>query len=298
MNGAHPHTGHQDFGEPVSSSPRPRSVARRLIGAFAALGVALLAINALGLTLSLRSTEITASYADFARPATFTFDDAMARLQRLDPSDRKGYVTEALRIFHYGMAHIPQRAIKTNGLDHYRMRVPVWENYILYLLSFLKPDTYMDYEFCSYRKALERGTGRCGQQSLAVVGFLSENGIKTGFAHLGGHTVATAEVSDNEWYLLDPDYGGVVPFGLEQAELNPASVVPYYWNDAIVRRNMFNSYGPDGNKTKYGGPEVRWKRACPIEQIAYVLKWSLPFLLLLPWAMRNVRRRLSSQASG
>jgi hypothetical protein len=130
------------------------------------------------------------------------------------------------------------------------MRVPVWENYLLFLLSYLKPDTYRDYEFCSYRMSLERGTGRCGQQSMALVDYLSENGISTGFVTLRGHVIATAEVSEGEWYLLDPDYGGVIPFDISTAQRNPKSVIPYYWSAAAAERMLHNRFGPEHNEVR------------------------------------------------
>ena len=250
-----------------------------------AIGIALFLVNIAGLVIPIRAPEITDSYADFARSSTLNYDEAIASLDRLIDSDlnRAKIVTEATRIFHYGMAHISLENIKDKGFDHYGMRIPVWENYILYLLSYIKPSTYYDYEICSYKRALARGTGRCGQQSLALVSFLSSNDIETGFIGLGGHAIATAKVSDDNWYMLDPDYGGVIPFGLSEAEKNPQSVIPYYWNSAVVDLNMFPAYGPEYNTIRYGGPEARFGRACYIETATYIVKWAFPVGLVLLW---------------
>ena len=51
-----------------------------------------------------------------------------------------------------------------------------------------------------------------------MVSFLSSRDIPTGFIALGGHAIATAKVSENDWYMLDPDYGGVIPYDIKQAE--------------------------------------------------------------------------------
>ena len=194
------------------------------------------------------------------------------------------------------MAHINPSQIEKNGLDFYRMRVPVWENYLLYALSHLKPDTYLDYEFCSYRRALRRGTGRCGQQSLALVDFLSQQGIETGFVRLGGHALVTAKVADATWYMLDADFGGVIPFDLAQAERDPASVLPHYWNDAASKRSLHLRFGPENNGLRYGGPEARFGRACRIEYLAYIMKWLIPVTLLLPlvWVLVRRTKRLTN----
>ena len=263
---------------------------RRLGLAATVLGLVLLGLNLVGLAMPLRSPTITESYADFARDSTLTFDDALARLAALDGMDAEGMVTEATRVFHHGMAHIPGDDIVRDGLAHYRMRVPAWENFVLYALSYLKPDTYLDYEFCSYRKALERGTGRCGQQSMALVGFLSEQGIETGFIALGGHAVATAKVSDDRWFILDPDYGGVIPMSLGEVEADPRQIYRYYWGPAAKQRRLERAYAPDRNSIRYGGVEARYRRACPIERVAYALKWVLPVALLLAGGLVLLRR--------
>ena len=141
----------------------------------------------------------------------------------------------------------------------------------------------MDYEFCSYRKAIERGTGRCGQQSLALVDYLSKNDVETGFISLGGHAIATAKTEDGTWHMLDPDYGGAVPFDLKTAEADPQSVIPHYWSPAIVTNGMAGLFAPENNSVKYGGPEARFARACRIEKAAYALKWLIPISLLVLW---------------
>ncbi len=43
---------------------------------------------------------------------------------------------------------------------------------------------------------------------------------------------------------------------------------------------------------RYGGPSVRWGRACAIESWAYLLKWALPVLLLLPGGILWLRARV------
>jgi hypothetical protein len=271
--------------EPIAHIDRPRSgisIPTLTVRFLAVIGSALLILNAAGFILGLRASDVD-DYGDFARPATLPFDIAMARLSSLNPGDKLTFVTEATRIFHQGMAHVTVADIERNGLDHYRMRVPAWENYLLYALSYLKPDTYRDYEFCNYRKALERGTGRCGQQSLALVSFLSSHKIPTGFVALGGHAIATAEVAKNQWYLLDPDFGGVIPYDIKHAEANPPDVLQYYWGTAASERRVDKLFYPDGNELRYGGPEARYRRACPIESVAYVLKWAIPVALIIPF---------------
>lgn len=246
-----------------------------------ALGVALLALNLAGLAfMSLRSPAVE-GYRDFAGVVTLPYATAVQRLGAIPDGDPLDMATRATRVIHEGMAHVDPNDRELIGLSSMRMTVPVWENYLLHFLAYIKPDTYRDYEFCDHRRSLARGAGRCGQQSLALVDFLAGRGLETGFVNLGGHTVATANVGDDQWILLDPDYGGVVPFDIGTAERDPASVIPYYWNDQIVRRSAWLLYGPEDNEVTLGGPAARWARACTIERAAYVLKWLLPAVLLL-----------------
>lgn len=250
------------------------------------LGSLLLIINVVGTQMSLRAPEITTDYADFARPTTLSYQNAISSLEDLakDKSDTMKFVTQATRIFHYGIAHIEPDNVLIKGFDHYRMRIPIWENYILYFLSFIAPDTYMDYQFCSYKKTLERATGRCGQQSMALAGYLTENGFKTGYVGLGGHSLVTTEIAENNWVILDADFGGVIPFDLTQAEQNPASVIPYYWNQKpVLERNLHRLFYPDRNTLRIGKPELKQPTACMMEAIAYNLKWLFPIGLITVW---------------
>jgi hypothetical protein len=245
------------------------------------LGVLLLSINVSGFFVPLRAPDVN-GYRDFAGVETVEFAAAASELDRVAglTDDPTRLVTEATRIFHSGMAHIAKEDVAANGLAHYRMRVPLTENWILYTLSYLKPDTYRDYEFCNYERALERGTGRCGQQAMALISYLSEQGLDTGFVALEGHAIATARIDDSRWYLLDPDYGAVIPFSISDAERDPASVLPYYWSDAAMENGIHWAYAPE-NRLKLGGPYARYPRACRVEVAAYILKWALPLLLTL-----------------
>jgi len=268
------------------------SLHRAMTLASATAGMVLLTIDLFGFTVPLRAPDID-GYRDFADVETLAYEEAIGRLGRLATTSENNVqlVTNATRLFHAGMAHVFPDDVENLGLDHYRMRVPATENWILYALSYLKPDTYRDYEFCSYRRALERGTGRCGQQSMALVSYLAEQGLETGFVALEGHAIATAKVDDSHWYLLDADYGGVIPFDIARAERDPSAVIAYYWSDVARENGIHELYAPE-NSVKYGGPEARYARACPIEKIAYVLKWAAPILMLMPMLLLLVAGRV------
>ena len=272
-----------DLGDAVGTFMRRGGVKSTIVRALAFVGAGLFVLNFLGFVIPLRQPSLTEDFGDFSRPTTLSYEDAVAQLEALNKADTGTYVAEVNRIFGHAMAHVTLEELERGGPDFYRTRVPPWENYLLYGLSFLRPDTYASYEFCSYEKALERGIGWCGDQATAVVDFLSDQNFKTGFVNLldERHVVATVEVDDGEWYILDPDYGVTIPLGVE--EVSPQAVAPYYARYAGTRNEgVAEVYSRPS--VRYGGTEARWARKCPIEKVLYGMKWLLPALLLLPWA--------------
>ena len=278
--------------------PSPQTLYRLIyLSCLAAIG--LLLVNFVGIFVPMRAAEVD-GYIDFAKNPNHPAEVSLAALASLSSAagevSAAEFVTRATRIIHEGIAHIEPDEVVTKGFAHFSMSVPVFENWILFALRYIKPDTYRDYEFCSYRRAVERGTGRCGQQALAVVSYLSNQGFNTGFVSLGGHAIATAEVGPGAWYLLDPDYGGVIPFDIRTAERNPEKVVEHYWKPEIVReRNLVANYHPD-NGLNLGGVEARYGRACTIEEMSYIAKWLIPAVLLLAglvlWRFAGSQRRV------
>ena len=245
------------------------------------LGATLLLVNVVGvLTSALRVPDVD-QYVDFAGVATKDAGVALAELESFRAQPLPQRLVNVTETVHEAIAHVDPDDRARIGNRVLRMRVPFLENYLLFALSYVKPDTYADYEFCSFRRAIRRGIGRCGQQALAVVDYLARDGVETGFVYLGGHTVATAHVPGQGWFLLDPDFGAVIPFGLDYAQTDPAATLQYYWSDAATSRAVWKLYAPEQNRIKYGGPDARWSRACDIERLAYILKWLIPALLLL-----------------
>lgn len=260
------------------------------------LGAALLLLNLAGIFSPMRAQMID-GYVDFAGGET---RDAASTLTMLSALKAEGLpaadlAREATKLFHEGIAHVDPQDVEQYGFAYFGMSVPITENWVLFLLRFIKPDTYRDYEFCNYRRAVQRGTGRCGQQSLALVSYLSEAGLRTGFVALGGHAIAMAEVAPASWHLLDPDFGGVIPFGIERAAANPDEILQYYWSSAAQERNVHETYLPE-NEVRLGGPEARYARACVIESWAYIVKWVMPALLILLGVAAFILRRIKASA--
>ena len=275
-------------------------------------------LNVVGEFLTLRPDTLSSLRLDSSASPARSYQDAMTAIAQLEVLEISEYVQEINRITHETMVHLRPKQIADAGYGNgseiiaLNLRVPIWENYLLFLLSYLKPDTYRDYEFCRYDKALERGIGRCGQQSLVVVSLLDSQGIEAGFIDWSDHhAVAIAKTGPSEWYILDPDYNISFPYRTRSLGANTPEAFPdlaaallrehpdqtiIQHPDGTNRTTPERLYKTDGQTVSLGGPSARWGRACPIERVAYILKWVLPILLLLPWLLAFFMHRRKNRA--
>lgn len=263
-----------------------RTITRLIVPAAyasAVFALILLSVNIFGETKTLRSDLVTNDPSDFSHDTIIGPDEAWRRLDTLDISDRRQFALEANLIIGQAMKHVSIEGTVADGglVKEYNLTIPFWENYFLYVFRYLKPSTYLNYELSGFRRAIERGIGQCGQQTMALIGFLEEHGFNTGFVHLNGHVAATAEVSPGEWYILDPDYGVSIPHSLEELENNQELVETYYHK--FIDQNPWQMYGvkPELNEITYGGAKMRYPRGSRIEEVVYAAKWIFPALLLL-----------------
>ena len=289
--------------------------------AAAALGLLLMGLNIWGQFMTLRPEVLKRDWPNSLAATMRSYPDAVQSLQRIEDLPLRDYVIQVNTIVHETLVHLRPQQISDAGygddslVSALNLRVPIWENYLLFALSFIKPDSYKRYEFCSARKALERGVGECGQQSLTVVDLLQDRGIETGFIDWAAHhVVAVARVSASEWYILDPDYNVTFPYRFDTASTTTpkifdglAEALLQSQPDRTVIRHPDGTsemppdelYKSSGQSVSFGGPNARWGRACPIERLAYILKWLLPVVLFLPflwWILARGYRRLGSTA--
>ena len=141
-------------------------------------------------------------------------------------TDRKEYITNLNEAVHQGIAHY----WRDEGINKYNLRIPFYENYLLFIASYLAPEEYLKYEFYDYRRAIERGVGLCSQQAIIVSEILLEKRIPSFIIGLSGHVVLRAQVDADrdEWWVLDPDYGVVIPHDIDIIEKNPKIIRSFY----------------------------------------------------------------------
>lgn len=252
-----------------------------------AIGVILLAINIFGLFKSMRNEELyTETNTGRLQDITLRLDEAKKELIRKPGESDKAFSIRVNDAVSKSMMHY----WKNEGLKKYNLRVPVWENYLLFLGKLGDEDRR--YEFRNYKKNLERGVGLCSAHSVVVKGVLLDNGIEAHLWDIAGHVVVRAKVSDNEWYILDPDFGLYIPFDIGDIESNPEIVRETYadmhelykpdYNDPYTTDHVVEIYGPEGNHIYSDSPVS--------ERISYFSIWIIPLILMVPFATSRRKR--------
>ena len=256
------------------------------------LGVFLLGINIYGLFKSMRNPAIYTEEKTLHNrigDVTIRYPQIKGLLVRKDQESDKDFAIRINKVVNDGFAHY----WKEEGITKYNLRVPVWENYLLYIASYIDPKEYSKYEFSNYKKDLERGVGLCSSHSIVVKGVLNDNGIKAELLDVGKkHVVVRAELGDGSAFILDPDFGVVVPYDTGAIQANPELVRDPY-------RNMAALYYPDAKepyttdimvdifgKKKYVYTVDNW-----FEYFSYWAIWIIPFILIVPYSLVLLKRK-------
>ena len=274
-------------------NPSPRMALRGAAAAAGLLGATLLAINVAGLFSTLRNAEVDRPSPETLRVSygpedtTVTWQAARSQLGRAPGESKAGFADRLTVVVAQSVMHLWYQRYQ----QAFRLHVPVWENYILWLAGELFPN-YRLYVFADPYKAIERGTGMCDQVSVALTTLLRWGGLDARVVQLNGHTVVTAEVDADRWMVLDADFNVVIPRSIQQIQADPKLVRPYYsaalakldpkfekfpadMSDRIVSYYASDNFiEPAYANTALGIWRVQFER------LAYRLKWPLPFVLL------------------
>ena len=243
------------------------------------LGLLLVLINVFGLLKSMRHPDLyTEENTGRLNDVTILLEDAKKQLVRLDDETDKEFALRINDVVSKSMSHY----FKNEGKKKYNLRVPLRENYILFFVNSFKKDDR--YEFKNYKKGLERGVGLCSSHSIVVKGVLLDNGIEAHLWDIAGHVLVRARVSEDEWYILDPDYGLYVPFDIAEIEADPEITRPSYENMAeLYKPDYDDPYTTDKVVTLYAkeGNHI-YTYDARFEKCTYILIWLLPLLFMLP----------------
>ena len=243
------------------------------------LGFCLFIINIIGLFISLRNESIYQEKAGI----NLTEKELYQRINKT-VTDKKEYITDLTKAVHQGIAHYWRDA----GINKYNLRIPFYENYLLFIASYISPEEYLKYEFYDYRRAIERGVGLCSQHAIIVSEILLEKRIPSFIIGLSGHVVLRAQVDADrdEWWVLDPDYGVVIPHDIDIIEKNP-KIIRSFYAQAGYKLKTIASLGKIYEKiegyvvrSEQGARGYRIKRY-RAENIFYLLKWIIPCIFIV-----------------
>jgi hypothetical protein len=253
------------------------------------LGVGLFIINIGGLFISLRNDSIYQEKAGI----NLTEKELYQRINKT-VTDKKEYITKLNEAVHRGIAHY----WRDEGISNYNLRIPFYENYLLFIASYLEPEEYLKYEFYDYRRAIERGVGLCSQQAIIVSEILLEKRIPSFIIGLSGHEILRAQVDADrdEWWVLDPDYGVVIPHDIDIIEKNP-KIIRSFYAQAGYKLKTIDSLGKIYEKkegyvvrSEQGARGYRIKRY-RAERIFYFLKWIIPCIFIVTSMILFIKRR-------
>tara|TARA_R110002050_G_scaffold300778_1_gene472545 strand:- start:21302 stop:22138 length:837 start_codon:yes stop_codon:yes gene_type:complete len=255
------------------------------------IGIGLLGVNIYGLFKTMRNPAIYTeeiTLRNRINDVTISYPEINELLKKKDNESNIDFGVRINKVVNDGFAHYWKKA----GIEKYHLRVPVWENYLLFAASYINPKKYERYEFSNYKKNLERGVGLCSTHSTIVKGILLDNGIKAELLDVGGHhVVVRAELNDTATYILDPDYGIVVPFDTAAITANPELArAPYSQMADLYYPDAKDPYTTDYLVKIFGDRKHVYSVDSWFEYFSYWAMWIIPFLLMLPFVYNPFRR--------
>jgi hypothetical protein len=256
------------------------------------IGIFLLLVNLVGLFTTLRNPAIYKETIPSSFDLVLSEKQLYEKINTFD-GNKAIYLEDLTNAINSGIAHY----WRDEGIDKYNLRIPFHENYLLYFASIINPRIFLKYEFTDYKRAIERGVGLCSQHAIIEAEVLKEKGINSRMVALSGHVVLQSEVSEknNEWWVLDPDYGVVIPYSISDIEANPQIIKDYYSKagyDEPTILKLVSVYGKEGNRVINGnGAKHYHYKKWIIEQLSYILIWVIPLIFMLPLGIRYVMKR-------
>ena len=254
------------------------------------VGCVLMAINLYGLNRDIRPEGLTPEVLRFGEQdltlSPIELNQAIVR--RTEESD-EAYARRLTLALANGIAHVEWLMYDP---DTFHQRVPVWENFILYLMGVVTSiPEYERYHFSDPYRSLARGIGICGDASMTLSGLLDEQGIPNTIITVPGHVMVEAQLPDKT-LLLDADFGVVLEHGAAYYQRQPEALALAYQaqlgrvNDGeLMIANELKNVGYQ----VWNGTSHFITKKYYFEKFAYVAKWLFPVLMvLIPlWWMRR-----------
>lgn len=265
------------------------------------IGGLLLAINIFGLFVPLRSDLILEEglYREKTSDTVkLSYNEALETLQNIPTLPEEDFLRIATETVNKAILHYWDDELA----DEFGLRVPMRENWILWVGSHILPQYFSKYEFCHYwEKGIERGAGWCSQSSAILARYLEARGTRSEIYVMYRHVVVTTEINGKN-YIADPDYGVVLPLEISQVEADPEIVRPYYEaagysadDIETVIRAFDPSVEQEENPAFSRHTDYCSKRHQMFEFSAYAMKWLAPVFSSLPFVYLKLKRRARQQ---
>ncbi len=249
----------------------------RIAGALGIVGLLLLALNLYGLTRSLRRDDLQAeTVVRFPNDLQLSLEEMRAQLRRLPGESKSEFGLRATTVVQRGISHV---VWDSPAVQKHYLRVPLWENYLLYAASYLRPAEFQRYHFTNAERTIKRGVGICGDAACVLSTVLEREAIESRILVFPGHVVVEANLGADapQWWILDPDFGIAVPGDLKTIRRDTQQVIAVYAEagyGAEELSDLRDIYSKPGKRFA-SAFDFSPKRAC-FEEAMYVLKWALP----------------------
>lgn len=256
-----------------------------------------MAINLYGLTQPIRKPGLG---VDDTEQLRFVPDDVWSYQQSLDAIERlngiedpQAYAEAANRVVNRALVHVDWNRVDPVA---YRQRIPIWENYFLYLLGeFSGLPQFERYHYADYRRNLQRGIGICGDASTILSSLLDRRGIDNAILSYPGHVIVEYDAGTDGPRLLDPDFGVILGTTVTALSEDPEGVKPQYLNAGYSASEidyLFDNYQQDYRR--FDDTYHFMSKRYVFERVSYIAKWALPALLILG-ALFLLRRRAGTR---
>jgi hypothetical protein len=243
-------------------------------------GSVLLCINLYGLRAELEPQFNEFTEFRFKNDSILSYEQTLDQLDKLITESDYQYAARVTTLISNRLAHIQWE--HPVDPDQYHQRVPIWENYILYLTGLVSDiPEFERYHFADYKKSLQRGIGICGDASMILSQLLDKQDINNEIISFPGHVVVSTTI-DGKSYTFDPDFGVILPFSPEEIRNTPEITEQFYLNA------NYSYYDAAGLREGYRLNFEKWKGVSHFitnkyyfEKISYAIKWPLPILLII-----------------
>ena len=246
--------------------------------------VFLLGLNFYGLTQEIRKPGLGKEPKEilrFENDIPLTYEASIKKINMLDKiQDPEQYLLAANALVNQSITHVEWLKVDPS---EYRQLVPAWENYFLYFIGkFSGLEFYERYHFVDYKRSIKRGIGICGDASMILNQLLDMRNIDNDIVVFPGHVMISAKLPNGKEFVADPDFGVLLPIAVSELESNKAMVKEAYKvkgyknNDSNLMGRILSGKYEAFDDTKHFITKRYY-----FEYASYVLKWLVPFVMLI-----------------